>query len=84
MADAVTLEFLARQMERMLTELASFRDDMAVLTAITLRVDGSMTALLQEVRAVHTQIGRMNDRIRKLEDAGTSPIFMGDPDPSAT
>jgi hypothetical protein len=34
-----------------------------------LRLDGSMTALLQENRAIHSQITRMNDRIRKLEGA---------------
>jgi hypothetical protein len=50
-------------------ELASLRDDMAVLTAIVMRLDGSMAALLQEVRVVHQQIGRMNDRVRKLEGA---------------
>ena len=45
------------------------RDDIGVLTAMGLRTDGLMAALLQETRATHTQIARMNDRIRKLEDA---------------
>ena len=40
-----------------------------LLTAIVMRLDGSMAALLQEVRVVHQQIGRMNDRVRKLEGA---------------
>jgi hypothetical protein len=64
------LNFLARQNERILTDLASLRDDMAVLTAIVMRLDGSQTTLLQETRATHTQIARMNDRIRKLEAEG--------------
>ncbi len=51
-----------------MSEIASLRDDAAVLTSIVLRLDGSMTAVLQEMRATHTQIARMNDRIRKLED----------------
>jgi hypothetical protein len=68
MVDA-DLNFIARQIERLITDLASVRDDMAVLTAIVPRLDGSMTALLQETRATHSQIARMNDRIRKLEDA---------------
>ena len=67
MTDA-DINFLARQSERIMSEIASLRDDAAVLTSIVLRLDGSMTAVLQEMRATHTQIARMNDRIRKLED----------------
>lgn len=59
--------FLARQIERILTEVASLRDDTAVLTAMVMRLDGSHAALLQETRATHAQIARMNGRIRKLE-----------------
>jgi hypothetical protein len=61
------LNFLARQIERVLTEVSSLRDDMSVLTAMVMRLDGSHTALLQETRATHAQIARMNDRMRKLE-----------------
>jgi hypothetical protein len=51
------INFLARQIDRLITDVAGVRDDMAVLTAIVLRLDGSMTALLQETRATHAQIG---------------------------
>jgi hypothetical protein len=61
------LNFLVRQNERRLAEIASPRDDMAVLTAMVMRRDGSHAALLQETRATHGQITGMNDRIRKLE-----------------
>jgi hypothetical protein len=54
------LNFLARQSERILTEIAGLRDDMAVLTAMVMRLDGSHAALLQETRATHAQITRMN------------------------
>jgi hypothetical protein len=64
------LDFLARQNERILTEIASLRDDTAVLTAMTMQLDGSHAAFLQETRATHAQITRMNDRIRKLEAGG--------------
>ena len=67
MTDA-DINFVARQSERIMSEIESLRDDAAVLTSIVLRLDGSMTAVLQEMRATHTQIARMNDRIRKLED----------------
>jgi hypothetical protein len=65
----VTLEFLARQFERVLSEIAGMRDDQRVQTAMIMRLDGSHTTLLTEMHAVHAQIARMNDRIRKLEDA---------------
>ena len=61
------LSFLVRQNERIRAEVASLGDDMAVLTAMVMRLDGSQTALLQETRATHAQVARMNDRIRKLE-----------------
>ena len=41
--EPVTLEFLARQQDRMLAELASLRDDVNVLTAIVQRLDNSHT-----------------------------------------
>ena len=64
------LSFLVHQNERILTEIGSLRDDMSVLTAMVMRLDGSQAALLQEMRATHAQIARMNDRIRKLEAKG--------------
>jgi hypothetical protein len=60
----IDLAFVARQLERLTTDVGSVRDDIRVLTAIVLRQDGTLTALLTEA-----QIARMNDRIRKLEDA---------------
>lgn len=62
-------EFLAHQMERVLTEIGSLRDDMSVLTALALRLDATMTGVQQELRATHARIQRMNDRVRKLEDS---------------
>jgi hypothetical protein len=75
MTDA-DLNFLARQNERIVTEIGSLRDDMRVFSAIVMRLDntrerqeGLMTDMLQEMRAIHGQIARMNDRVRKLEDS---------------
>jgi hypothetical protein len=39
---------------------------------MVMRLDGSHAALLQETRATHAQITRMNDRVRKLEAEGTA------------
>lgn len=66
MAD-IDLNFLAQQVERLIANDARQRDDMAVLTAMVTRIDGTLTAVLNELRAMHTQIARMNDRIEKLE-----------------
>jgi hypothetical protein len=75
------LNLLGRHIERLLTELASLRDDVRVLTAIVMRQDNTLTTPLQEMRATHEQIARMNDRIRKLEDAVRLklPRFCGHP-----
>jgi hypothetical protein len=67
------LPFLARQIERVLTELGSLRDEVRVQGAMLLRLDSAVmpaqAAILEELRAIPAQITRMNDRIRKLEDA---------------
>jgi len=38
------------------------------LAAILQRLDNSHRNLLTEVRSVHSQVSRMNDRLRKVED----------------
>ena len=67
------ITFLARQNERMMTEIGTLRDDVRVLSAIIMRLDSAhgalLTAILEELR--HTQIARMNDRVRRLEDERT-------------
>jgi hypothetical protein len=77
MAEAVTLEFLAKQLERVLTEQASLREDMHVLTSIVLRHDNTLTRMSEEIRdmlgqmrAMVTQHQRFDQRLRRLEEAG--------------
>jgi hypothetical protein len=65
--DLPDLTRLARPQRRILTELGSMRDDIAVLTAIALRQDGTLTALLGEIRAMHAQHSRLANRVRDLE-----------------
>jgi hypothetical protein len=63
MADEpTTLEFLARQQQRVLDELrgvrgemGTMRDDMQVLTAMVMRLDGTVGLVLTELRAMHSQ-----------------------------
>ena len=69
MSDDVTpdLTLLARKQRQILSELGGMRDDLAVLTAIAMRQDGTLAALLTEVRAMHSQHSRLANRVRDLE-----------------
>ncbi len=77
--EPVTLEFLACQQQRLLDEvrtefrsvreeMASFRDDMQVLTAMVMRLDGTVGRVLTELRATHSQHGRLANRVRRIEE----------------
>jgi hypothetical protein len=68
--EPVTLEFLARQQQRFLEEMrsmrddiAAFRDDMQVLTAMVMRLDGTVGLVLTELRAMHSQHNRLANRL---------------------
>jgi hypothetical protein len=63
-----TLEFIAKQLEKVLTEQRALRDDMRVLTAMTLRVDSTMLSIQAELHEIHRWATGANDRLRKLED----------------
>ena len=63
----VTLEFLAEQLKRVLDEQARLRDDMRVLTAMVLRIDGTLNRMLDEIHEMHAQAARFNDRLRAVE-----------------
>ena len=67
MAETVTLEFLARQLERVLIEQASIREDLRVLTAIVMRHDASLSAIIEQLRGMTAQFQRFDARLRRLE-----------------
>jgi hypothetical protein len=67
-SDNIDLAYIGRALSRLTAEVAAMRDDMTVLTAICMRLDGSHTALLTEIRAMHAQHGRLANRVRALED----------------
>ena len=74
MSDApITLEFLARQQQRMIEEMSSMRDDMQVLTAMVMRLDGTVGLVLTELRAMHSQHSRLANRVRHLEERLETP-----------
>ncbi|MGA8615020.1 MAG: hypothetical protein WB760_25750 [Xanthobacteraceae bacterium] len=74
MADEpTTLEFLAGQQQRMLDEVGSMRDDMQVLSAMVMRLDGTVALVLTELRAMHSQHQRLANRVRRLEEQPAEP-----------
>jgi hypothetical protein len=44
-----------------------------VLTAIVTRLEGSQSPMLDQMRALQSLIGRLDERVRKLETDGMSP-----------
>ena len=62
------LSLIARQQRQLLSDMATLREDVSVLTAIVLRQDATLTALLNEVRATHSQHARLANRVRQLEE----------------
>jgi len=69
MSDEISpdLSLLARQQRQILSEVGSIRDDLAVLTAVAMRQDGTLSSLLVEVRAMHSQHSRLANRVRDIE-----------------
>lgn len=53
----VDLEFVARQLERVITDMASLKDDMMVVMARLDRIDATAQSLVVEVRAMHSRRG---------------------------
>jgi hypothetical protein len=63
-----SLELIARQQKQLMIEMGSLRDDMRVLTAIVMRQDTTLAAMLEEIRAMHAQHARLGARVRDLEE----------------
>jgi hypothetical protein len=64
MAEQVDLNFIARRLEQMGIDMANMRDDITVLTAMVSRVESSFTSLVHEMRAPHSQMARLDHRLR--------------------
>ena len=61
------LNFIDRRLDQLGNDVANTRDDIVVLTAMVSRVESSVTSLVQEMRATHSQMVRLDNRLRKLE-----------------
>jgi hypothetical protein len=69
MAEEITLEFVARQLDRVLDRVGTVEDQITVLTGIAMRLDGSFEGLATEMRGMYRLLDRMERRVRKLEDS---------------
>jgi hypothetical protein len=75
MAENVSLEFLGAQMERIFGRLDALQagqdaihEGLRVLTAIVMRHDASLSAIIEQLRGMTAQFNRFNDRLRRLEE----------------
>lgn len=64
----ITLDYLAEQQRRMLAEQRTMLDEMLVQGAIVRRLDGPQGAMLDELRAIHSLLARVVDRVRAVEE----------------
>jgi prefoldin subunit 5 len=64
----ITLEFLADQQSRILTELRSLRRDLDMLTRIVLRLDSTVDALREDIKSLWLAQSDLRHRIENLEE----------------
>jgi hypothetical protein len=65
----VDLAFIARQLERLVNDIAGLKDDMVVVIARLDRLDATTHSLVTEVRAMHGRHDRVLRRVERLEEA---------------
>ena len=65
----VDLAFIARQLERLVNDVAGLKDDMTVVIARLDRLDATTHSLVTEVRAMHSRHERVAKRVERLADA---------------
>ena len=66
--EPVTLEFVGKQLERVIAEQNSTRDDLRVLTTIVLRLEGTLNGVPDRLHAMVSQHQRFDARVRRLEE----------------
>ena len=69
--ERVTLDFIGKQIERVIAEQSSMRDDLRVLTTIVLRLEGTLNGVLDQLHATVSQHQRLDARLRRLEEERT-------------
>ena len=66
--EKVDLEFLARQLDRLINEFAGLKDDMAVVIARLDRMEATNNILAAEARAMQNRCERRTKRVDGLEE----------------
>lgn len=69
--ERITLEFLSKQLERVIAEQNSTHDDLRVLTTIVLRLEGTLNGVLDQLHAMVSQHQRFDARLRGVEEERT-------------
>jgi len=64
----VTLDFLAKQMDHLIAETRSMRDDMTVMMEILRGQTHAITSMTAQLADMHSYNRRMLDRVSKLEE----------------
>jgi hypothetical protein len=64
----IDLDFLARQMEHVIDDVAGLKDDVTVVLARLDRVDATTHGLVTEVRAMHSWHERLSRRVDRMEE----------------
>ncbi len=64
----IDLEFLARQIERVINDVAGLKDDVTVVLARLDRIDATTHSLVTEVRAMHSRHERLSRRVDRIEE----------------
>jgi hypothetical protein len=64
----IDLAFIARQLERLVDDVAGLKDDMPVVMARLDLIDATTHSLVTEVRAMHSRHDRVAKRLERLED----------------
>jgi hypothetical protein len=65
----VTLDFVTRQLDRVLDRIGAVEDQITVLTGIAIRLDGAVQGLCVEMRGLAQSVSRIEHRLRKVEEA---------------
>jgi hypothetical protein len=63
------LGYLARQLQQLIDELGTMHDDVAALMAIVMRIDGTMTGVVRDIRALNAQLSLLAGRVTSVEQA---------------
>ena len=64
----VSLEFISRQLDRVLDEMRTIRRDLDMLTRIALRLDSTVDALREDVKSLWLSQGDLRRRLEALEE----------------